>query len=673
MLGMRRFDLDGAELFFERRTGLTIRHEGPSTAGRRLRAPRLVQFGITNACNLSCGFCSRDLEAPSSWTADDAFQILAVLAEAGTLEVAFGGGEPLAFRGFDALVERLHRETPLAVGLTTNGLLLTEARLRVLAPHVSQIRVSIYDDNDWRRTLAMLAREAVPFGINLLVTREVLHSLAARVDEMVGLGTRDILFLGYVGEDPALLLTPAEEAALAREVRDLAETLRGRVDLKLGVCWGDRLVGVPRLGTTGSAEIRDCGAGRDFVVIGSDRSLAACSFHDVRLPITSALDVLEAWERERVALGAPSSRSGCARGPALVQLRTRRKVPLDVPVPVDTFHVHAAWASNNSGSYTLVGNFGDNALARATGERLLTLFREMRALYDEREQEVRRLLAEGAKRIMLPDVETPMHRLVEAEGLTALGDDFIDGDSWPSNGGSAEENVLILGQQVIVHVGWTVTMPRAIAELFFKAGARIDTEIDHAHHSLVVVTGLYPPVYGMTPEQREANRARLASARSQIDAQLAVDQPPRWPGDAPSLHAWHDEGHGLRLGLVPRELIPELVPIRDAAARHDLNMHVRIFEALGVGGDPLADMRQRADGRAAGTWSVVLWKEGPHRIAVMKAMREHTSLGLEATKRQLGDLPIALLEGITEDLAKTFAKALTDAGADAAAEPGRAG
>jgi MoaA/NifB/PqqE/SkfB family radical SAM enzyme len=80
-----------------------------------------AQVGITNACNLACTFCSRDREARSEWTVDSTFEVLSGLARAGTLEVAFGGGEPLAFRGFDGLVRRLATETPLAVHLTTIG------------------------------------------------------------------------------------------------------------------------------------------------------------------------------------------------------------------------------------------------------------------------------------------------------------------------------------------------------------------------------------------------------------------------------------------------------------------------------------------------------------------------------------------------------------------------
>lgn len=83
-------------------------------------------------------------------------------------------------------------------------------------------------------------------------------------------------------------------------------------------------------------------------------------------------------------------------------------------------------------------------------------------------------------------------------------------------------------------------------------------------------------------------------------------------------------------------------------------------------------MRVRADGRAAGAWSVVLWREGPDRVAVMKVIREHAPLGLEETKKRLADLPVMLAEGVTENDASAFAKALCEAGADAAAESARA-
>ena len=124
--GMRRFALDGALFLFDRRTGLAAVCDGPETSHLRMRAPRVVQFGITNACNLACTFCSRDVDARSMWSGEDAFELLRGLCVHGTLEVAFGGGEPLVFKGFSALVKRLFEETELGISFTTNGTRLTD-------------------------------------------------------------------------------------------------------------------------------------------------------------------------------------------------------------------------------------------------------------------------------------------------------------------------------------------------------------------------------------------------------------------------------------------------------------------------------------------------------------------------------------------------------------------
>jgi MoaA/NifB/PqqE/SkfB family radical SAM enzyme len=309
LAGLRRFALDGALLLFDRDSGLTALCDGDETAHLTMRAPRVVQFAITNACNLACTFCSRDVESRSAWTADDAFTLLRDLDDAGTLEVAFGGGEPLVFKGFVRLVERLHRETRLAVSLTTNGTRLTAGVARALAPVVGQVRLSIYDDVDAGPPLAALRGSGARFGVNWLVTPERLPSLEATVTGLAARGCADVLLLAYNGRDRALHLSADESRDLAERVRLLERALRGRVLLKLDVCWGDRLERAPTL-------VRGpCAAGREFVVVTSDRRLAPCSFHHDSVPFTTARDLLDVWARERNRLAAPARDPGCARAP----------------------------------------------------------------------------------------------------------------------------------------------------------------------------------------------------------------------------------------------------------------------------------------------------------------------------------------------------------------------
>lgn len=310
LVELRRFALDGALLLFDRDTGLNVLCDGPETAHLRQAAPRVVQFGITNRCSLACSFCSRDLAAESTWTAEGAFEVLRGLAARGVLEVAFGGGEPWLFPRFDALLERLHAETPLAASVTTNGLALGPRRLRRLRGRYGQIRLSLYDDNGWRERVALLADEGARFGVNLLVDPASLPTLEDTVLDVVAAGGRDVLLLGYNGHDPARHLPLAAMPELARRVGALARALQGHAVVKLDVCWGARLSAVPRLLPRG-----DCGAGRDFVVITSDRKLMPCSFHTTALPFRDADEVLSLWARARAQLAAASPIPGCARTP----------------------------------------------------------------------------------------------------------------------------------------------------------------------------------------------------------------------------------------------------------------------------------------------------------------------------------------------------------------------
>jgi MoaA/NifB/PqqE/SkfB family radical SAM enzyme len=100
----RAYPLDGAVQYFHPRSGTHLRIAGPRTRHVRKTAPRVVMFGITNACNLSCSFCSRDERRDSRWTVGSAFEVLRDLSDAGMLEVAFGGGEPFVFPGFPELI-----------------------------------------------------------------------------------------------------------------------------------------------------------------------------------------------------------------------------------------------------------------------------------------------------------------------------------------------------------------------------------------------------------------------------------------------------------------------------------------------------------------------------------------------------------------------------------------
>lgn len=367
---LRSHPLDGALLFFDRASGENILLEGPLFARHERRAPRVVQFGLTNRCNLSCSFCFRDRGLPSAWTAGEILVWAKELCAAGVLEIAFGQGEPLAFAGFPALVRAIHEATPLAVGFTTNGLLLTPEVLDQLEGAYGQIRLSFYDTNDAFTRAAMLARRGARFGANLLVTPASLATLSATLERLVDQGCDDVLLLSYNGPDESLHLSRDDDRRLASVLLDAHARHGARLALKLSVCFGDRLAEVPRVVPMG-----DCGAGDDFLSIDSAKRIHACSFHDEGSPVRSAAEALDrfrAWRARR----APARIRGCARR----ELELHGARPRPRSSRVTTWR---GWASNHSASYTLVGELPSAAKAAAFVADLQRLLARCEALEKE--------------------------------------------------------------------------------------------------------------------------------------------------------------------------------------------------------------------------------------------------------------------------------------------------
>ncbi len=347
----RHHPLDGAALYFQPASGVHVRVATAATRGLRRAAPRVAMFGITNACNLACDFCSRDATRPSQWTVATAAAALRGLAAAGTLEVAYGGGEPFVFRGFAELVAELAATTALAQHVTTNGTRIDRASWGPFAGRFGVVRLSIYDGVDWRAPAAVLADAGQRWGANVLCDAARLAALPALLVELAARGARDVSLLSYVGGDPARQLDAAGERRLAAIVE--ASPLPCRVS----VCLGDRL-GVARL--DGRDAAGDCGAGRDFISVTPDRRVQSCSFQAASAPGATAAELLDAWRTAVAAMNAPAPRIGCAR--ALPQ----------VPPPAPPrLAVWQSFSGYNSGECLMVARFHDPAAAAAYLAELL--------------------------------------------------------------------------------------------------------------------------------------------------------------------------------------------------------------------------------------------------------------------------------------------------------------
>ncbi len=227
-----------------------------------------------------------------------------------------------------------------------------------------------------------------------------------------------------------------------------------------------------------------------------------------------------------------------------------------------------AFASNNSGSYTIVGSFADAARATEVARELDEVIAAHSEWHKDHHWE--------------PSDESPMVAFARARGLDApatLG----SGDAWPNYGDPP--SVIAIDHQVVVHAPYTVTLPRTFGELFYARGGEVETCLNHAHHPLVVHVEVYWP-YGMDQQEGrvEAVEKAVMDPGSPVWALVAK------PTDLVCARGkdWLDAP--LVIGAVYEDLIAGVRAVAALAKEYLAGHRVKILEALDVN-DPLSHLR----------------------------------------------------------------------------------
>jgi len=309
--------------------------------------------------------------------------------------------------------------------------------------------------------------------------------------------------------------------------------------------------------------------------------------------------------------------------------------------------IYRAFSSNNSGSYTLVGRFRDDASAGEVAAVLAELCAAHSAWYEAS-------TSDGLE-------ESPLLAFARTNGLVNLPADASD--HWPEHG--PPPRIVHVGPQLLVLVPYTVTMPPAIGEYIYRRGGRVELELDHSHTPLAVEFFFWirGAAYNdpTTPD-------RIAALRTLIDAELAalIARPPhdRRPVTPP---AWYRGDWGAtHLAVVFADVGAGILRIRELARAAGIDTHVRIFEILDRDPDPFAALRAERP-HTAGRHRVVVWSAGASRIVVMKVVRELVGCGLAEARASLDALPNEILRDVSQAVAEDAAHKLREAGADAEA------
>src|SRR5262249_19206095 len=234
-----------------------------------------------------------------------------------------------------------------------------------------------------------------------------------------------------------------------------------------------------------------------------------------------------------------------------------------------------AYASNNSGSYTIVGVLPSAEVARETAEELAKMIEAHTAWHAD----------ESGRG---DDSNSPLAAFCRAHGLNwspGLG----GSDDWPQYGRDNRPRVAAFGSQVVVHHDYTVSLPPTFGEYFYKKGGRVMHEENHAHHPIVTTATFW---WGWSKEERARRtleEPRLVATLTGPDGALATTTAGAWPP------AWRAAGEGfeapLTVGIVFADLIGGVSALQAAADAHGARMQIRLSEAADEAHDPFAHLR----------------------------------------------------------------------------------
>jgi hypothetical protein len=310
-----------------------------------------------------------------------------------------------------------------------------------------------------------------------------------------------------------------------------------------------------------------------------------------------------------------------------------------------------AYASNNSGSYTIVGELPGEEVAREVAA-------ELAAMIDAHTK----WLASDPS-YSDSGAQSPLADFCRAHGLSWSPGDGL-WDDWPEHHEDNRPRVAVVRNQVVVHHEYTVSLPNVFGAYFYKKGGRVQVEENHAHHPIVTTASFWWP-WSLDETAKAKAKAELPlvlAALTAADGVLVQDVHAMWPA------AWRVEhdGHMLTVGVVFEALIEGVSGLNDVAKRHGVPMQVRLNEAPDELHDPLAHMRPSLPPSATPRFDVVYRGPAAPERPLVAALCAALGLYDGSVRERLADLPCTLARGVAESRAEATAGRLREAGAEVA-------
>ncbi|WNG33267.1 hypothetical protein F0U61_06290 [Archangium violaceum] len=312
-------------------------------------------------------------------------------------------------------------------------------------------------------------------------------------------------------------------------------------------------------------------------------------------------------------------------------------------------HVWNAFASNNSGSYTIVGRFPSEELAAQVAA-------ELSEVLAAHEQWFRSPTAprsgEGSRR----ETPSPLRAFAQVHSLTQGESDWAD---------QGELRAWSTGHQVFLHDPCTLSLPDSYEEFLRVRGGKVETRIRHAHADIVSLFELR----GTLPKKTKAETVRaLVEELHADDGPLVTLAPfnlqPAWrEGSKPGEPV-------LTVGAVfhDRDLATGFTAVEGLARRHGLDVTVRVSEEQDSR-DSLAWLRPSHPPLKRKMFDVWLLEAGYSPKEVARRLGELRHGRYVDVPGLLKALPDTVLKRLTLSRAEQAVRFLREGGANAELRP----
>lgn len=264
--------------------------------GTVLASPTLVDLQLTRRCTMGCPQCyASSVPDGEHMPFADVARVLREIADAGTCQLAIGGGEPLLHPDFPATLE-LARELGLVPNVTTTGIGLTPRALDAMARCCGAVALSLEDVGPgfaarrrlgfgfFEDALAKLQARGVRSVFQVTLSGENLPRLPAIVDYCLGVADLyGVIFLAHKpagrGEGYDSPLSSVHPGELYPWLREAFLRLREHTRVGYDCCLTPGIAGIDvELGFGEEDQLEGCSAARSSVGIGVDLDVVPCTF-----------------------------------------------------------------------------------------------------------------------------------------------------------------------------------------------------------------------------------------------------------------------------------------------------------------------------------------------------------------------------------------------------------